>query len=188
MKDPIRAAARARLKALSAEQRARAGAAIARHVWELPEIAGSHRLLLYASLPSEVPTDAIAGEARHRGIEVVYPRCLPETRQMALHRLDAGDELRPGLYGIREPDLDCPLVRLEEIDAALVPGLAWDRAGGRMGRGAGYYDRLLGSTGWRGFICGLFFAAQEFDALPTSSLDVRLNAVVTEEEIMNFKC
>jgi 5-formyltetrahydrofolate cyclo-ligase len=185
MKDPIRAAARARLKALSADERALAGAAIARRVWELPEIAGSRRLLVYASLPSEVPTDAIAREARQRGITLVYPRCLPETRQMALHRLDADHELRIGLYGIREPHSDCPLVRLEEIDAALVPGLAWDRSGGRLGRGAGYYDRLLGDPGWRGFICGLFFAAQEFDALPMSPLDVRLDAVVTEKGVWN---
>jgi len=91
-----------------------------------------------------------------------------------------------GAYGIREPDAACPLVSIEEIDAALVPGLAWDRRGGRMGRGAGYYDRLLGSPGWRGFVCGLFLAAQEFDRLLMEPWDVRLDAVVTEAEVLRF--
>jgi 5-formyltetrahydrofolate cyclo-ligase len=187
MKDTLRAAARARLRALSPDERARAGDAIARRVWEVPAIAAARRLLVYASLPSEVPTDDIAREARRRGIEVIYPRCLPETRELALHRLDAEDRLRTGLYGIREPDIGCPVVRLEEIDAALLPGLAWDRRVGRLGRGAGYYDRLLGNAGWRGFACGLFFAAQEFDEVPMDRFDARLDAVVTEKEVVSFE-
>lgn len=180
-KQRLRQIARDRLADISREERRRAGAAIDRLVWTVPEIARARVLLVFAHLPSEVPTDAIAAEARARGITVTYPRCLPETREMALHHVASAEELLDGgTHGIREPRESCPLVRLEEIDAALVPGLAWDRAGGRLGRGAGYYDRLFASPGWRGFRCGLFFAAQEFESIPVDPWDVPLDAVVTE--------
>jgi 5-formyltetrahydrofolate cyclo-ligase len=186
-KAAARALARARLATLTAGERAAAGREIGRRVWRLPPVGAARTLLLYASLPGEAPTDAIAHEARWRGIQVVYPRCLPETREMALHLLDDEAGLQPGLYGIREPHPACPLVALEDIDAALVPGLAWDRRGGRLGRGAGYYDRLLGAPGWRGFVCGLFFAAQELDSIPLDPWDVRMDAVVTEKEVLRIE-
>jgi 5-formyltetrahydrofolate cyclo-ligase len=78
------------------------------------------------------------------------------------------------------------VVDVHEVDVALVPGLAWDRRGARLGRGAGYYDRLFLRPSWRGFRCGLFFAAQEFDRLPANRMDAPLDAVVTEREIVRF--
>lgn len=181
-KDALRAEARAILRALPADERAAAETRIARRVWEVPEVAGARTLLLYASLPEEVGTDAIAAEARRRGIALVYPRCLPDGL-LTLHAVDVPDALRPGRFGIREPDADaCPVTQPGEIDAALVPGLAWDRECHRLGRGAGYYDRLLAHPEWRAFRCGLFFAAQESPAIPREAWDVRLDAIVTERE------
>jgi 5-formyltetrahydrofolate cyclo-ligase len=184
-KDALRAGARAVLRALPADARAAAEAEVARRVWTVPEIAHARTLLIYASLPEEVGTDAMAAEARRRGVDVVYPRCLAD-RTMVLHAVDTPDALLPGRYGIREPDADaCPVHRVEEVDAALIPGLAWDRAGHRLGRGAGYYDRLLADPRWRGFRCGLFFAAQEILAVPHDDWDVRLDAIVTDREIVH---
>lgn len=183
-KAAARGEARTRVRALDLDARRAASERIASLVWTVPEVASARVLLLYAALPGEVETDAIAEEAARRGVVVTYPRCLPETREMALHRVAHSDELRPGAYGIREPDADaCPLVTTDEIDVALVPGLAWDRTGGRLGRGAGYYDRLFAVPAWRGFRCGLFFAAQELAALPADPWDVPLHAVVTEREV-----
>ncbi|HEX8395468.1 MAG TPA: 5-formyltetrahydrofolate cyclo-ligase [Longimicrobium sp.] len=183
-KQQIRAAARATLAGLSGDERSRAEAAIAARVWEVPEIAGARTLLLYATLPGEVGTDAIADEARRRGILLVYPRCLDD-RRLALHLVDRHDALRPGRYGIREPDADaCPIHRVADVDAALIPGLAWDRARQRLGRGAGYYDRLLADPEWRGFRCGLFFAAQEVRAIPADPWDSPMNAIVTDHGVI----
>jgi 5-formyltetrahydrofolate cyclo-ligase len=186
-KAALRREARLRLQALPAAERARMGVEVARRVWTLPELAGARTLLLYSSLPGEVPTPAIAREAWRRGIAVTYPRCLPETRELALHRVGEPGRLRPGAYGIHEPDAGCPLAGVEEIDVALIPGLAWDRAGHRLGRGAGYYDRLLAHPRWRALRCGLFLSAQELPALPADDWDVRLDRVVTEREILNFR-
>jgi 5-formyltetrahydrofolate cyclo-ligase len=182
-KAELRRVALAALRAVPADARARASAAVAARVWTLPEVAGARTLLLFASTPDEPDTDPIAAEAARRGITVVYPRCLP-ARGIALHAVSSPAGLRPGRYGIREPVADaCPVADPGSVDAALIPGLAWDRAGGRLGRGAGYYDRLLGAAGWRGFRCGLFFAAQEAARIPVDAWDVRLDAVVTEAEV-----
>jgi 5-formyltetrahydrofolate cyclo-ligase len=182
-KEALRAEARARLAAVPPEARAAEAAEAARRVWTVPEVAEARTLLLFASLSDEVATAPMAAEARRRGIVVVYPRCLPQ-RAMTLHRVDAEAGLRGGRYGILEPDAGaCPLVGVADLDAALVPGLAWDRALRRLGRGAGYYDRLFADPAWRAFRCGLFFAAQELPALPADPWDVPLDAVVTGREV-----
>ena len=184
-KDEMRREARRRLRDLLPGARSAAETAIARLVWTVPEVAEARTLLLYAHLPDEVSTDAIAIEALTRGVHVVFPRVLPGTRAMDLHTVAEPDSLRIGAYGIREPDPErCARVPVEAVDAVLVPGLAWDRHGARLGRGAGYYDRLFALPEWRGFRCGVFFAAQEFPALPTDPWDVPLQVVVTEDGVM----
>lgn len=186
-KEAVRREARERLAALTTEERAAAAAEIGRRLWRLPELAAARVILLYASMGPEVGTDEIAAEAARRGIVLTYPRCLPETRALLLHRIGDHGELRPGgNFGIREPDPACPLVRVEDVDVALVPGLGWDRRGVRLGKGAGYYDRLFLNPAWRGFRCGLFYAVQEFASLPGNRLDAPLDAVVTESETVRF--
>jgi len=186
-KQAMRQEARQRLQQIGVAERSQAAADIARLIWSVPEVAQARVILMYASVPGEVPTDAIAEEAISRGIVLTYPRCLPETRAMVLHRIDGYPELRSGgAFGIREPDLSCPVVEVGEVDAAVVPGLAWDRWGTRLGRGAGYYDRLFKRPGWRGFRCGLFYSLQEFDRLPFNRMDAPLDVVVTERGITRF--
>ena len=143
-------------------------------------------LLVYASLPEEVPTDEIAREALRRGIGVVYPRTAADG-SMVPHRVPSPAELQTGRFGIREPHPEIhPAVSIDSVDAALIPGLAWDRSGGRLGRGGGFYDRLLGTPGWRGFRCGIFFTAQELPSLPAEPWDIALDAVVTDSGVWRF--
>jgi 5-formyltetrahydrofolate cyclo-ligase len=183
-KAALRAEAKRRLRALTGAKREAAEGQIDRRVWTVPEIAAARTLLLFADLPEEVTTDAIAADALRRGITVVYPRTLPHERAMALHVVSSLDHLLTGNYGIREPDpARSPTIPEAEIEAALVPGLAWDRAGNRLGRGAGYYDRLFGRPEWRGFRCGIFFSFQEMDHIPTDAWDLPLDAVVTDREV-----
>jgi 5-formyltetrahydrofolate cyclo-ligase len=183
-KRALRREARTRVEMMTGEDRERAGARVADLLREMPELLGASTVLTFATLPGEVPTGPIARLARAAGARLVYPRCLPHGTEMSLHRVDSEDDLTPsGRYGILEPADTCPAVTVADIEFAFVPGLAWDRNGHRLGRGAGYYDRLLGDPGWRGFRCGLFFAAQEFPDLPADPWDVPLDAVVTEREI-----
>jgi 5-formyltetrahydrofolate cyclo-ligase len=183
-KKELRREARARVGALTGEERQRSGERVAVLLRAMPEFAEAATVLTFATLPGEVPTGPLARIARAMGARLVYPRCLPHGMEMSLHRVDSDEDLAPaGRYGILEPAGTCPAVTVADIDFAVVPGLAWDRNGNRLGRGAGYYDRLLGDPGWRGFRCGLFFAAQEFPELPADPWDIPLDAVVTEREI-----
>ena len=183
----LRAELKARLAALSEETRSDAALRIRERILNLPELQQARTVLLYASLPAEVATDGIGDSLRALGLRVTYPRCLPQSREMTLHAVaSAGELLIEGPYGIREPSVSCESVRLEEIDVAFIPGLGWDREGQRLGRGAGYYDRLLSDTRWRGIRCGLFFAAQEIPAVPADPWDVPMGLVMTENETARF--
>jgi 5-formyltetrahydrofolate cyclo-ligase len=178
-KEALRATLRERIRGVSAAERREEEARIHAALWSIPEVAGARTLLLYASLPDEVDTAPIAGEARRRGIGTVYPRCLAGG-ELSLHAVDDPSRLRAGRFGIREPDpTSCGAVDPSAPDAALIPGLGWDRRGRRLGRGAGYYDRLLGVPAWRAFRCGLFLAVQEVERIPEDPWDVPLDAVVT---------
>lgn len=184
-KAKLRAEARARLRAISPEARALSGKQIEEHLWTVPEVSAARSILLFASMPSEVPTDSIAAAARRRGIRVVYPRCLPGTA-LALHEVADPDRLIDnGSYGIREPSADCPVTSLDDIDVAFVPGLAWDATGARLGRGAGYYDRLFdGSKSGDGPLrLGLFFGAQRLEAIPMDPWDAPLDVIVSEDGV-----
>jgi 5-formyltetrahydrofolate cyclo-ligase len=183
MKEELRRTAAERARSLAAEERTERAGRIAHNVWSVPEIASAGALLVYASVPGEVPTGEIIDEARRRGIVTVFPRCVPGARDLTLHPVGSAELLVPGSFGIPEPDPSCPALGLGAVDAALIPGLAWDRDGDRLGRGAGYYDRLLGQPGWRGFVCGLFFDVQEADRIPADPWDVRMDAVVTESGV-----
>ncbi len=187
-KDSLRNEVRGRLNQIAMETRAAAAAHIDANVWTMPEMRSARVLLLYASLPSEVPTDGIAREAGSRGVQVVYPRCLPDRVAMTLHAVDGAEKLvSVGHLGMREPLSDCPVVELNEIDIAFLPGLAWDRAGNRLGRGAGYYDRHFAQVGDGPIRVGLFFAAQEVIGVPADPWDIPLDAIVTEVEVIRRK-
>lgn len=183
-KAELRREARARLAALSRQERDAASAAIGAHLWTVPEVASARTLLLFSGRADEVETDAIAREAVRRGIAIAYPLIRPASGTLTLHRVDGPQGLVDGSHRIREPEAHAPQVAPAEIDAVLVPGLAWDAAGARLGRGAGYFDRLFADPDWRGFRCGLFFACQEMPSVPVDPWDVPLDAVVTERGVV----
>jgi 5-formyltetrahydrofolate cyclo-ligase len=87
------------------------------------------------------------------------------------------NDLSPGQFGIREPKSHCSEVLLKHLDLALVPGVGFDLMGRRLGRGKGFYDRLL--AGISGIKCGVAFDEQIVDEIPTESHDVHLNCILT---------
>ncbi len=93
-------------------------------------------------------------------------------------------ELSPGRFGVREPAASCLVVPWNRLDLVLVPGLAFDSSGGRLGRGRGFYDRVL--TRAATTACGVAFEEQLFPEVPLEAHDVRLDCLVTPERFLSF--
>lgn len=176
----LRLQARRRLAGIPAAARAAAGRAVADLAARVPEIAGARTLLCFAALPDEVPTSGVARAARRLGIELAYPRV--DGDRLVIHRISGPGELLPGRWGIPEPPRAAPTLPSDLIDAVLVPGLAWDRLGRRLGRGGGFYDRLLADIP-RAFRCGVLFAELEVETVPTDAWDLPFDAVLTPREL-----
>lgn len=141
------------------------------------------KVALYAATRGEVETGLIADAVRGAGGAVYYPLIRPDGL-MSFHRIASEDRLAPGLYDIPAPtDGSVELREHERLDLIVVPGLAFDLKGFRLGRGGGYYDRFL-SGALVGIVVGLAFSWQIVPAVPVDPWDVPMGAVVTEKGVI----
>ncbi len=143
------------------------------HVWS-----AARTVLLFAPLPDEPDTWPLLAVAIASGKLVGLPAFVAGTNGYTARQiLDPTRDLTTGQFGIREPAATCPEVPLNRLDLVLVPGIAFDTRGGRLGRGKGFYDRLLSAV--NGTKCGVAFDEQIVDAVPVGPMDVRLNCILT---------
>lgn len=105
---------------------------------------------------------------------------------MAFHEYRAGDALAPNRVGIPEPAPDTPTCKSKQIDVMLLPLVGFDTSGTRLGMGAGYYDRYLGAAKNKPYLLGVAFACQQVDHLVRKEWDIPLDAVVTEDGLIEF--
>lgn len=167
-----------RRDALSAEQRHAASQAIGDRLHPiLRGLAPGQIVALYAAKGSEVETHAIDRDARAHGLIVAYPR-IAESRALAFHRATR-EELVAARYGLREPHEGAPVVELAAIAMFVVPGVAFDRQGGRMGWGMGHYDATLAQAATATRV-GLGYECQLVDHVPLEPHDQRLQMIITE--------
>lgn len=132
-------------------------------------------VLLYYSLPDEVDTHAFLDELRSAGKIVLLPRVVDEGT-MVLHRYTGRADLSEGAFGIMEP-VGEPFTDYAAIDVAVIPGMAFDADGHRLGRGRGYYDRFLSSVPYI-YKIGVCFDFQKVEAVPVEATDVSVDVVV----------
>ncbi len=156
---------------------ARASLDIARAVQARPEWAAARTLSAYLAQPAEVQTGALIDAAFAAGKRVAVPAWQPELNSYAFAWLESGAPLRPGRLGIPEPAAP-RWVSPSELDLLLVPLVAFDRHGRRLGHGGGYFDRLLSRAG--GLKVGLAFEVQRLTAVPAEGHDVGLDLIITE--------
>jgi 5-formyltetrahydrofolate cyclo-ligase len=110
------------------------------------------------------------------------PRC--EGKSLIWHVWKPGESLVTGAYGILEPDRALPIVEPEKVDLMLIPAVAMDRRGYRLGYGGGYYDRMLADPVWaRAFKIGIAFDFAYVEHLPVEDWDLPLDAIATESGI-----
>jgi 5-formyltetrahydrofolate cyclo-ligase len=164
---------------LPSEQMAAKSVAICARVVRLAVFAHAQHIVAYASLPDEVDPSGIVDLARESGKLIYFPR----TRGDALDFLAAWpEELRPGNNGILEPPGGLPLADASNV-VFLIPGVAFDPGGARLGRGGGYYDRGL-ECHRLGFRVGLAAEIQVQSSVPRDEWDQTVDAVVTERRLL----
>ncbi len=170
-------------EALAPQKRKEFSWRITNYLLESPYYQKAQKILLYASFGSEVETGELIAKTLKEGKEVYLPRTLTKEKRLALHRLFDLQELKPGAYGILEPPEENPEIDPQELDLIVTPGVAFDRRGGRLGYGGGYYDRLFAQAPKAQRI-GLAFSCQVVEELPLEPHDVRVQALVTEKGLM----
>ena len=178
-KTALRQAVRARLSAMSPEEREESDGILFRRFLAFPGLAAARRVLIFYGMGAEPDTAKLIPALLDRGKEVLLPRCLPG-HGLEARRVTGECTLIRHRYGMLEPGENCPLVKREEIDLILVPGLCFDRRGYRLGQSGGYYDRYL--AGYAGATVGLCRRAVLQDVVPREAHERPVDLVVTDAE------
>ena len=177
-KAELRAEFRKKLADVPVSERDRAAAVIFDVVRSRSEWQEAKTVMLYVPLPGELNILPLLNAAIHHHKTLTLPRFNRETQtyEAAVVKNLASDLVR-GEFGVSEPDPECPVCPVNQLDVTMVPGLAFDGEGRRLGRGKGFYDRLLAdATGW---LWGVGHDVQLAGQLPVESHDVVLNCIVT---------
>ena len=183
LKRRLRDEVRARRDALPAEQRAAASRAIAERVLALPEIEAARTVMAFWSFGSEVDTAPLLEGLVRAEIRVTLPRVEGSDAVPVVYA--PGDPVRAAPFGAMEPVGGEP-VEPADLDAIIVPGVAFDRGGGRVGYGGGFYDRLLPRKRSDVPAIGVAFSAQLVELTPAGPMDRAVDLVVTERETIRL--
>ena len=173
-------------RAVRPEERARAALAVARHVASTRWLAPGKRIGVYASMPQELGTAALIRLARERGCEIFLPRITSmRARRMAF--VPFGAHGRYHAFGMHEP-WSTEFFPARFLDTIFVAGVGFDAHGGRLGHGAGFYDRALAfrrlRSHWRGpRLVGVAYSFQVVSHIPVTATDIRMDFIVTDRGI-----
>jgi 5-formyltetrahydrofolate cyclo-ligase len=159
---------------------------IVARVLALPEYHQAETVMFYVDVRSEVRTRQALPLALESGKRIVVPYCVDG--ELELFHLESMEELELGMYRILEPRAELRSVAekkvdVSELDLILVPGVAFDRRGGRTGHGKGYYDKLLEHARPQTPLVALAFECQMFPEIPMDDHDIFMDKVVTESTV-----
>lgn len=196
-KQAIRRQQTAARDGLSLEERESRASQVCIHAWNFLQIRQADSLMSYVAHRSELDTRPLLMRAWEEHLTVFLPRVLPGDGVMALHRVSSWDELMPGAYGIMEPTggSDEEPMDSESVPAVIfVPGIAFDRRGGRLGYGRGYYDRLRSATESAALArdkapvwIGLAYGMQLVEEVPMEAHDAYMDYLITEDGIVHCR-
>ena len=184
-KQEMRVVALRKRRSLDPEQLAAQSSHVAANVLSLKEYAGARLVASYCAKDDEVQTKAIIERALNDGKRVAVIVTDVPSKTLRFSEIESyAEDLAPGTFGILEPKQGrVRPVSLADADVVLVPLLAWDEKGQRLGYGAGYFDRALAGAP-RITKVGLGLESQRLPDIPTSRYDVPLDIVVTEKRVL----
>lgn len=186
-KAELRAMVRGRLRALTGTERARLSGAACDHALGWEPLHEAACVLAYAPMPSEVNIEPLIESLLARGVTVCIPRVDWDAGSIApVPITDMRADLDTVERGVRRPRERLPAIGLDQVQAVVVPAVAFDLAGGRLGRGGGFYDRVLGSRARPGVALGVGFEAQVVDEIPMEGHDQRVDALATPARLIEF--
>ena len=173
---------------LPPDVRAEYNAAITERLLQLPEYIRAETVLGYMNFGSEFASELWVAQVLADGKRLILPKVNHHTNQLDLYRVDDPEnQLESGLWGIREPVVErCKrLDDINEVEFALLPGIAFSRNGARLGYGGGFYDKLLAHVSHRPALATAAFGLQIVTQIPQEATDVRVGWIVTEAETIN---
>lgn len=188
----LRREMRQRRAALDARQRMQASQAVAERILALPELASPSTVAAYWAVQSELPLLHAVTDLLRRGHRLCLPMLQSDGSLHFGHWLP-GMPMQPNRYGIPEPQVAvAEELKPAQMDVVLLPLLAFDASGGRLGSGAGYYDRSFAflrapERPPRPFLLGIGYALQQVPALAIAQWDVPLDAIVTEDSVFRVE-
>lgn len=180
-KERIRKEIREKLNKQDDAQRLRKSSLIKIKLFRLAEFKRAEYVMFYLSTDTEVQTQSMITEAQKIGKKTLVPKILQRERRMIASLIeDVDEELSLGPYGIRQPKGRYTReIPSDKIDLVIVPGLAFDKCGRRLGRGGGYYDKFLANLAKETPRIGLAFDFQVLSSLPSLSHDISLTRVIS---------
>ncbi len=184
-KQSIRESSRARRLAVPPQVRAEQDRRIAQNVRRLRQYSPSGTILIYVSTPIEVDTKRIIENAWADGKRVAVPRCIPDTRLMEFHYITSFDDLKPGMFGVLEPDEGLEIVTDFDGCLMIVPAMQFDINGYRLGYGKGYYDRYM--SRFSGVSAGLCYIEELRRHMYHGRYDRPVDVIVTDKCIRTCK-
>jgi len=178
-KKALRASVIARRDALDAETRNRDSCIVTAKLLALPQYLAAGVVCAYASFGSEFDSAAFCSDVVASGKRLLLPRINRAARMLELREVGKLDsDLVAGVWGIREPAERCPIVPPSAVEFLLVPGVAFTAAGGRLGYGGGFYDRLLAGLNAKTPRIAAAFDLQIVESIPAGPGDQRVHLVV----------
>jgi 5-formyltetrahydrofolate cyclo-ligase len=141
-------------------------------------------LFTFVSFGSEVDTHKIISYALNDGKIVYVPKIKSKDKGIEIFRINTLSDLKPGYFNILEPLENCPVGNIKDIDLILMPGIAFDRNGGRIGYGAGFYDRFLTNINSDVPKLALAYQFQVLDEVPITEFDVKIDGIISNKELI----
>jgi 5-formyltetrahydrofolate cyclo-ligase len=184
MKNEFRQSMKSKLAALAPDEYFASNSAIGQRFFELQIVQKAGRIMIYFAIGREVATASIISRLLEMGKTVALPACTADKNLKAgiINRLN---ELVPGKFGLSEPPVSALAIDPAALDLIVVPGVAFDTGGFRLGHGAGYYDRFLARTD--AYKLGLAYDFQIVDHLARESHDVAVHALLTPSKYLEIR-
>ncbi len=158
--------------------------AIEERLFQFPEFTAAKTVFFFASFRSEVDTFGMIRRALEGGKRVALPRV--EGQNLGLYEIKSLDELTPGYMGIPEPSVltEDRKIAINDVDAVIIPGAAFDQTGNRIGYGCGFYDRLLSELQRPVPVIAPTYEEQVIDSVPAEDHDKKVDIIITDLRVM----